>query len=44
MSGMVSVKEAITDLIRLETRCLNEADLDTWAIPVYARRLLLDAP
>ena len=30
MSGMVSVKKAITDLIRLETRCLNEADLDTW--------------
>ena len=27
---MMSVKEAITDLIRLETRCLNEADLDTW--------------
>ena len=31
MSGTVSVKEAITDLIRLEIHCLNEADLDTWA-------------
>ena len=26
-----TLQEAITNLIRLETRCLNEADLDTWA-------------
>ncbi len=26
-----NLQEAITNLIRLETRCLNEADLDTWA-------------
>ena len=31
MSGTVSVKEAITNLICQETRCLNEGDLDTWA-------------
>ena len=26
-----NLQEAIANLIRLETRCLNEADLDTWA-------------
>ena len=26
-----NLQEAITSLIRLETRCLNEADLETWA-------------
>ena len=26
-----TLQEAVANLIRLETRCLNEADLDTWA-------------
>ena len=26
-----NLQEAVTNLIRLETRCLNEADLETWA-------------